>query len=57
MRPLQAHCHLDLGLLYSKTKRTIEAQAELSKAIELYRDMEMRFWLPQAEAVLAEVNG
>jgi tetratricopeptide (TPR) repeat protein len=55
MRPLQAHCHLDLGLLYGKTKRTVEAQAELATAIEMYRDMEMTFWLPQAEAALAEV--
>jgi hypothetical protein len=29
----------------------------LSTAITLYRDMEMTFWLPQAEAVLAEVGG
>jgi tetratricopeptide (TPR) repeat protein len=55
MRPLQAHCHLDLGILYGKTKRAIEAQAELSTAIELYRAMEMTFWLPQAEAALTQV--
>jgi tetratricopeptide (TPR) repeat protein len=55
MRPLQAHCHLDLGILYGKTKRAVEAHAELSTALEMYRDMEMTFWLPQAEAALAEV--
>jgi hypothetical protein len=29
----------------------------LSLAIELYRTMEMAFWLPQAEAALAQVEG
>ena len=57
MRPLQAHCHLDLGTLYGKTKQTGKVHAELTTAIEFYRDMEMTFWLPQAEATLAEVNG
>jgi tetratricopeptide (TPR) repeat protein len=55
MRPLQAHCHLDLGIFYGKTKRAIEAQAELSTAIEMYSAMEMTFWLPQAEAALTQV--
>lgn len=27
------------------------------QAIELYREMEMTFWLPQAEAALAQVEG
>jgi tetratricopeptide (TPR) repeat protein len=57
MRPLQAHCHLDLGTLYSKTERAAEARAELFRAIEMYRDMAMTFWLPQAEATLAQVDG
>jgi hypothetical protein len=29
----------------------------LFTAIELYRAMDMTFWLPQAEAVLARVEG
>jgi tetratricopeptide (TPR) repeat protein len=53
MRPLQAHCHLGLGTLHTKMGRREEARAELSTAIELYRAMEMTFWLPRAEAVLA----
>ena len=32
-----------------------DAHAELATAIELYRAMEMTFWLPQAEAALAQV--
>ena len=51
----QAHCHLGLGTLYTKMGRREQARAELSTAIELYRAMEMTFWLPQAEAALAQV--
>ena len=57
MRPLQAHCHHGLGRLYHQTGRAAQARAALSAAIELYRAMEMTFWLPQAEAVLAQVEG
>jgi class 3 adenylate cyclase/tetratricopeptide (TPR) repeat protein len=57
MRPLQAHCHRGLGTLYARTVQQEQARAELSTAIALYRTMEMTFWLPQAEAVLAEVEG
>src|SRR5262249_38411527 len=56
MRPLQAHCHLGLGTLYATTGRRDQAHAELSTAIALYRTMEMTFWLPQAEAALAQVG-
>jgi tetratricopeptide (TPR) repeat protein len=57
MRPLVAHCHLGLGTLYAKTGRPEQARAELSAAIDLYRAMAMTFWLPQAEAALAQVEG
>jgi tetratricopeptide (TPR) repeat protein len=56
MRPLQAHCRLGLGTLYAKSGRRGEARTELSAAIELYRAIDMTFWLPQAEAALAEVE-
>jgi hypothetical protein len=46
MRPLVAHCHLGLGILYAKTGRREQAHAELAAASELYRAMEMTFWLP-----------
>jgi class 3 adenylate cyclase len=55
MRPLVAHCHLGLGSLYLKIGRPAQARAELSAAIALYRAMAMTFWLPQAEAALAQV--
>jgi tetratricopeptide (TPR) repeat protein len=57
MRPLQAHCHLGLGTLYATTGQRQQARAALSAAIALYRAMDMTFWLPQAEAALAQVGG
>jgi tetratricopeptide (TPR) repeat protein len=56
MRPLQAHCHHGLGRLYGQTGRCAPARAALSAAIALYRAMDMTFWLPQAEAALAQVE-
>ena len=56
MRPLQAHCHLELGTLYLKVGQREQARAALSTAITLYRAMVMQFWLPQAEAALAQVS-
>ena len=57
MRPLQAHCHRGLGTLYIQTEQSEQARAELSTAIEMYQDMEMTFWLPEAEAALVDVEG
>jgi hypothetical protein len=57
MRPLQAHCHRGLGTLYVAADQRELARTELSTAIALYRAMEMAFWLPQAEATLAQVEG
>jgi class 3 adenylate cyclase/tetratricopeptide (TPR) repeat protein len=57
MRPLQAHCHRGLGMLYAATGQWEQARTELATAIEMYRAMEMTFWLPQTEAALAQVEG
>ena len=57
MRPLQAHCHRGLGTLYAKTGQREQARTVLATAIDLYRAMEMTFWLPQTEAALAQVEG
>ena len=56
MRPLVAHCHLAIGKLSAKIGRRAEARAELSTAIELYRSMDMTFWLPEAEAARADAE-
>src|SRR5262245_7438383 len=55
MRPLQAHCHLGLGVLSQRVGKREPARAALSTAIELLRAMGMTFWLPRAEAALAKV--
>jgi len=55
MRPLLAHCHFGLGILYNRIGRPEQAHAELSVAIELYRTMDMTFWLERAEAVLVQI--
>ena len=55
MRPFQAHCHLGLSTLYRTMGRREEARAALTTAIEMFRAMEMTFWLPEAEAALAQV--
>jgi class 3 adenylate cyclase/tetratricopeptide (TPR) repeat protein len=56
MRPLLAHCHRGLGTLYAVTGQREQARTALSTAIEMYRGMDMSFWLPQTEAALAQVE-
>ncbi len=48
MRPLIAHCHLGLGKVYSRTGK-VEAHKHLVTAATMYREMDMAFWLKQAE--------
>ena len=43
--------------LYATVGQREQAHAELSMAIDLYRAMDMTFWLPQAEAALLQVSG
>jgi tetratricopeptide (TPR) repeat protein len=50
MRPLVAHCHLGLGKLYGRTSKQDQAHEHLATATTMYREMDMRFWLEQAEA-------
>ena len=56
MRPLQAHCHRGLGMLYATVGQRQQASTALTTALEMYRAMDMTFWLPQAEAALAQVR-
>jgi hypothetical protein len=43
-------------MLYAQTGQREQAHTALTTAIALYRDMEMTFWLPQAEEALAQVE-
>jgi tetratricopeptide (TPR) repeat protein len=49
-RPLVAHCHLGLGKLYRRTGQREQAYEHFTTATTMYREMDMRFWLEQAEA-------
>ena len=56
MRPLVAHCHLGLGKLYRRTGKREQAQEHLTTATTMYREMDMRFWLEQAESATKEMT-
>ena len=56
MRPLVAHCHFGLGTLYQKVRRDDAAHAVLRTSAEMYRAMEVPFWLAKAEAALAQAG-
>jgi len=49
-RPVLAHCHLGLGKLFRRTGQRDPAQEHLSIATTMYREMDMAFYLRQAEA-------
>jgi class 3 adenylate cyclase/tetratricopeptide (TPR) repeat protein len=55
MRPLAAHCHLGLGKLYRRTGKLDDAHEHLTTATTMYREIDMRFYLEQAEAAMREV--
>jgi class 3 adenylate cyclase/tetratricopeptide (TPR) repeat protein len=48
MRPLVAHCHFGLGRLYGRTRKREEAREHLTIAAKMYREMDMSFWLEEA---------
>ncbi len=52
MRPVVAHCHLSLGRLFGQTRSAQEAVQHLDTAAQLFREMEMAFWLDQADEAL-----
>ncbi len=52
MRPLVARCHLGLGKLYRRKGPLQQAQEHLTTATTMFRELDMRFWLEQAEAEL-----
>jgi class 3 adenylate cyclase/tetratricopeptide (TPR) repeat protein len=54
MRPLAAHCHLDLAKLSSRVDDRKEAREHLATATTMYREMGMTYWLEKAEAEMRE---
>ena len=53
MAPLLAHCHFGLGREYRRTRNMHQAREHLTSAVQLYRTLEMRFWLDPAETLLS----
>jgi predicted ATPase/class 3 adenylate cyclase len=56
MRPLLAHCHLGLCRLYRQTGKREQAHEHLTTATKMYREMNMRFWLPKVEAETTQLG-
>jgi class 3 adenylate cyclase/tetratricopeptide (TPR) repeat protein len=56
LRPLMAHSHLGLGQLYRRTGKGDRARAHLTDAATMYREMEMRFYLDQAEPEMRQLT-
>jgi tetratricopeptide (TPR) repeat protein len=52
MRTLVAHCHRGLGTLYGRVGMREQAREHLVMAATMYRDMDMVFWLAQADSEL-----
>ena len=49
MRPLIARCHQGLGLFYRRMGKRKKAREHLTTATRMYREMDMSFWLEQAQ--------
>jgi DNA-binding SARP family transcriptional activator len=49
MRPLVAHCHAGLAQLHERTGRPRERAPHLASATQMYREMDMTFWLKTVE--------
>ena len=56
MRPLIAHCHLDLGTLSPYMGKQDPARKHLTIAATMYREMDMRFWLEQVMTVMQHLG-
>ena len=56
LRPLEARCHLSLGQLYRRAGQCDQACEQLTVAITMLSDMDMTYWLEQAEAQLKDLG-
>jgi len=50
MRPLVAHCHFGLGKMFASPGKREQAREYLTTATTMYREINIRFRLEQAEA-------
>jgi hypothetical protein len=56
MRPVVAHCHLGLGKLFARAGKREQAREHLTTATTMYREMDMPFWLQEAESHVRELG-
>ncbi len=57
MRPLEARCQLALGSLLREQASYGEAEASLRSCADIFRSLEMPFWLARAEAEMKQLRG
>lgn len=53
LRPLAAQCHLGLGKRYLQVGQQESAEAHFTTAAGIFRELGMRYWLEQAQSLLA----
>jgi tetratricopeptide (TPR) repeat protein len=56
LRPLAAHCHLTLGQIGAHEGKAESAKRHLGSAAALFREMNMRLWLSEAETDLQRLR-
>src|SRR5262249_3958115 len=56
MRPLGGHCRLGLSRLYRQTAQKQQAYEHLTKAINVFREIDMQSWLQKAEAEMRQLT-
>jgi tetratricopeptide (TPR) repeat protein len=52
LRPEAARCRLGLGALYARTTQPGRSEPHLAAALAMFREMEMPYWIDQAERAL-----
>lgn len=57
MAPLEARCHLGLGVVHRRLGQVEDARRELAQAADMLRAMGMRDWLEACEALAASTHG
>jgi tetratricopeptide (TPR) repeat protein len=56
MRPLVAHCNLGLGKLHRRNRNRGAAEEHLGTSTAMYREMDMTYWVEQAEAEMRQLG-
>ena len=50
MRPIVAHCNLGIGHVYRRTGKLKQARESITTATNMYREMDMTFWVTRGES-------